>query len=79
MKRLLLVSLICVAIAMPAPCQAFGVFKYLWDGLANQLGLDRGPVPKTAPKKWDQDRDLQTQRYPDHVYTHKFHLQADGF
>lgn len=33
----------------PGSSNAFGLFQYAYDGIKNQLGLDRGPVSKVVP------------------------------
>jgi len=79
--RYIIVILLAIFVitTVPATSHAFGLFKYLWDAVANQLGLDRGPIPKTFPKSPQQRCDAYGNPIPDHVYAPTFHLQADGF
>ena len=64
---------------MPAVSHGFGLLKYLGDAVANQLGLDRGPIPKAVPKCPAAQCDPYLKRLPPHVYFPSFHLQAEGF
>ena len=54
MKKLMVIWLVFLIIASPVSAQAFGLLQYVFDGIANQLGLDRGPIPK-APRKCPYD------------------------
>lgn len=49
MKYIILIVLI-ISSTIPATSHAFGLLQYTWEGVANQLGLDRGPIPKLAPR-----------------------------
>jgi hypothetical protein len=79
MKLLALVFTITLLITLPTASHAIGILKYLCDAAANQLGLDRGPVPKVIPKRHPLPWDKYGNRIPRHVYVPDFHLQAEGF
>jgi hypothetical protein len=75
---IMLILIISISVA-PATAHGFGIFKYAWDAMSNQLGLDRGPVPKTAPKSPAELSDNYARRIPNHVYKQWWQLQAEGF
>ncbi len=80
MRRNILILIILCGIMAPGVSHGFGLMKYFWDGISNQLGLDRGPVPKvsdTRPSGGCAGNYLE--RVPKHVYMQHFHLQANGF
>lgn len=78
--RLSVVFLLIIAVmALPAGAHAFGVLKYTWDAIANQFGLDRGPIPKVMPKDDPFQYDKYRSQMPKHGYFPAFHLQAEGF
>jgi hypothetical protein len=80
MRYIILILLaVFIVTSLPTTSHAIGLFKYLWDAVANQLGLDRGPIPKTFPKFPQQRFDAYGNPVPDHVYVPGFHLQAEGF
>jgi hypothetical protein len=80
MKKSLLIAVLVVTLVSPGTCFGFGLFKYTVDAIANQLGLDRGPVPKAIPKaSFDpcngrKDCPKGTANRPP-----RLHIQADGF
>jgi hypothetical protein len=75
----MLFLLIIISATLPTGAHAFGLFKYTWDAISNQLGLDRGPIPKVMPKHDPIRCDKYGDQIPKHVYYPSFHLQADGF
>lgn len=79
MKTLIILLLSVMLIAVPAASHGFGLFKYVWDGIGNQLGLDRGPVPKATDKGRCAQQDPYLKKLPRHVYFPSFHLQAHGY
>jgi hypothetical protein len=50
MKTKILIGIVLISLSLPASSHAFGLLKYIFDAVSNQLGLDRGPIPKTLPK-----------------------------
>jgi len=80
MKKITVLILMILLVIVPAaPAHAIGLLKYTWDMVANQLGLDRGPVPKVIPKRHVPEWDKYGKRIPRHAYFPSFHLQAEGF
>ncbi len=63
----------------PSTSHAFGILRFLYDGIANQLGLDRGPIPKALPKNHPSKFDKNGQRIPPDIYNQRIHVQAEGF
>jgi hypothetical protein len=79
MKYITMLLLILCLCTTPATAHGFGLFKYVWDGVANQFGLDRGPTPKVIPKRPPLPCNKYENRRPLHAYAPSFHLQAEGF
>jgi hypothetical protein len=50
MKTKIIVGILVLSLSFPAASHAFGLLRYVFDAVSNQLGLDRGPIPKTLPK-----------------------------
>lgn len=50
MKTKTLIMAIVLGMVLPPVSHGFGLLRYTYDAAINQLGLDRGPVPKVAPK-----------------------------
>ena len=46
MKTRILVAMLAFTLSWPASSHAFALLKYTFDAVNNQLGFDRGPVPK---------------------------------
>ena len=78
MKTRVLIAIIALGMLLPPVSHGFGLFRYTFDAVANQLGLDRGPAPKLLPKipflspKPNCD-DPRNPRRP------RFRIQAEGF
>ena len=80
MRVFLITAVLVISLgAMPASSHAFGLLKFVWDGVANQLGMDRGPVPKVIPKRRPPNCDQYGKRIPRHVYVPSYYMQAQGF
>jgi hypothetical protein len=79
MFRIILILVVILSVSAPQTSHAFGLLKYLGDMVSNQLGLDRGPIPKVIPKCRGEECDEYRSNIPKHVYTPSFHLQAEGF
>lgn len=78
MRSLLIVGVMAVMIACPPVSHGFGLLKYVFDGISNQLGLDRGPVPKVLPQP--DPNDCKSDDTPPHkVRNPRVHIQAEGF
>lgn len=76
-KLLFVVLLICLA--LPVSSHAFGVLRWAWDGITNQLGFDRGPVPKTDPRMWRPLNCRADNKRPITCAPPGFYIQAEGF
>ncbi len=79
MKVKLIVMALMICLMVPAQSHAFGILRYLYDAVSNQLGLDRGPIPKVVPNTpnphlWPKG--LPINQHPD---TGRIHIQAEGF
>ncbi|MBI4964681.1 MAG: hypothetical protein HY913_15485 [Desulfomonile tiedjei] len=79
MKRTILVVIVMVTMAYPASAHGFGLLRYFFDGVANQLGLDRGPIPKAIPTRPYQGLDPRGYAPEKHPDSAKIHVQAEGF
>lgn len=79
MKYKAFIILILILMAAPVDSHAFGLFKWTWDAVANQLGLDRGPIPKVAPKPYLQSCDGSNNPLPKNQPRPFYYIQADGF
>jgi hypothetical protein len=78
MKRIILIVLIVFSLS-PGTSHAFGLLQYTMEAVANQLGLDRGPIPKIAPQ-WAADPcDPRLDPHKRIVYYPDPQLQAEGF
>ena len=76
--KILIVTLV-LALICPSVSDAFGLLRYTFDAIANQLGLDRGPIPKALPKTPPADFHPQgpsPNKYPD---VNRIYIQAEGF
>ncbi len=79
MRSYILIPILVMCISLPTSAHAIGILKYAWDSVANQLGLDRGAIPKVLPKCDVPRCDRYGKRIPKHAYRPNFHLQAEGF
>ena len=80
MRTKILLVILALTLLVPAVSHGFGLLRYTFDAIANQLGLDRGPIPKALP------RNLQADFCPDgyvlppkHPDMNRIHIQAEGF
>jgi hypothetical protein len=79
MKKAIVIIILSLSIACPASAHGFALVRYIFNGVANQLGLDRGPIPKaipTRPYMGLNPHGYAPEKYPD---AYRFHIQADGF
>jgi hypothetical protein len=79
MKSKILLVAIILLMTTPAHSHAFGLLRYLYDGFANQLGLDRGPIPKVLPTGPPLGFKPLATRPPIHPDAYRIHIQAEGF
>ena len=76
MKLKLIIMAIVLSLICPTTSNAFAILRYLFDGVANQLGLDRGPVPKTLPMVPPEPHGGSLAKRPD---SSRIYIQAEGF
>lgn len=79
MRLKLIVIIVIACMVVPCISHAFGLFRWAWDGAANQLGFDRGPVPKAIPKFCRPHFDPRDNRRQIYDRYPAFYIQADGF
>ncbi len=53
MGKRFLIGILVVMMVCPSVSHAFGLLRWTFDAIQNQLGLDRGPILKVAPKPGD--------------------------
>ncbi len=78
MKAKLVLAALIISLLMPAPSHAFGLFQYLFDAVSNQLGLDRGALPKVVPNT-PTDTNMRALPMNQHPDRHRVYIQAEGF
>lgn len=74
-----LIMILVVTMACAPASHGFGILRYAYDAIANQLGLDRGPIPKVVPKPNPQDCPPQPHFPGKHPDADRIHIQAEGF
>jgi hypothetical protein len=79
MKIKLLIIITVVSIAIPATSYGFGLLRWGWDAVANQVGLDRGPIPKVIPKIGQPKPDPRDRWRASYARYPWFYIQAEGF
>jgi hypothetical protein len=79
MKARILIGIILLALVAPPNSHAFALFQYLYDGLFNQLGLDRGGIPKVVPNRYERPPIPQYYPAPKADQHDRIHIQAEGF
>ena len=75
-----LIGIIVVMMVCPPVSHGFGLLRWTFDAISNQLGLDRGPIPKTPPRVVDPQCGPQVPppgRTP--PSSSRFVIQAEGF
>ena len=79
MKTKIFIGILIVTLSFPASSHAFGLLRYVFDAISNQLGLDRGPIPKAIPKAPPLGCNPSGPAgsvYPD---ARRIYIQAEGF
>lgn len=80
MKIRIIALLVAALIVIPGTSHAFGLFRWAFDAVANQLGLDRGPIPKVLPQNPPPDVTTgKLHMVPPHPDGKKIYIQAEGF
>jgi len=81
MKKIIAGSLI-VALAIclcPGSSHAFGILRVIFDGIANNVGLDRGSIPKVFSRPNPQPQDQMGAPLPKHPESQGAYIRAEGF
>jgi hypothetical protein len=81
MRKCIIVVITLVMFSVPSVCFGLGILQYAFDGIKNQLGLDRGPVSKVVPEDNPTDpycrpNPLAGKLHPDR---NRMVIQAEGF
>jgi hypothetical protein len=79
MKTRFLIVALVLLMGCPSVSHGFGIFRYVFDGISNQLGLDRGAVPKFPTKATTPVVDAKGQPLPKMPDPNLKYMQADGF
>ncbi|MFH1115041.1 MAG: hypothetical protein V1792_14105 [Pseudomonadota bacterium] len=79
MKIKILVVILAVSMFCPSFSHGFGLLRYLFDGISNQLGLDRGPIPKAPPEPRIPPCGPNGQPLGKHADPGRIYIQAEGF
>ena len=80
MKIRIIALLVAALIVFPGTSHAFGLLRWGFDAVANQLGLDRGPIPKVMPQNPPPDvPNGKAPVGPQHPDAKKIYIQAEGF
>jgi hypothetical protein len=75
----ILIGVLIVMLACPPVSHGFGLMRWMFDAVANQLGLDRGPIPKVLPQAPNPScppNQVASDRPPE---SPRLHIQAEGF
>ena len=77
MKARLIIAVVVATLMFPPISHGFGLLRFVFDGVSNQLGLDRGPIAKTPPraappKHW-------ARHAPGKPGSYRVYIQAEGF
>jgi len=79
MKAKLLIAILVASLALPSVSYGQGLLRYLFDGISNQLGLDRGPIPKVPPRPDPQQCAPFGVPLGKHADMPRPYIQAEGF
>ncbi len=79
MRTKILIGVLVVMLGFPGASHAFGLLRYVFDGVANQLGLDRGPIPKALPNLPPPEYNPSNPAASKYLGAHRIYIQAEGF
>jgi hypothetical protein len=79
MKTKILIGILVAMLSLPTASHAFGLLRYVYDAVANQLGLDRGPIPKVLPKIASPGCNPAAPPGAQYTGAARIHIQAEGF
>lgn len=80
MKVKFFIMIVWLSLLFPGFSYGFGILRYVSDGIANQLGLDRGPIPKVIqtprPPAFPSPHQVTGPKHPE---SSRIYLQAEGW
>jgi hypothetical protein len=80
MKRIVLVAVLILTLACPVVSHGFALLRWGCDAIANQLGLDRGPIPKVISRlPIPPVRELPGGPALQHPDTYRLYIPANGW
>jgi hypothetical protein len=80
MKTVFLVAVLVLTLACPAASHGFALLRWTCDAIANQLGLDRGPIPKVISRlPVPLAPDLPGGPSLNHPDTYRLYIPANGW
>lgn len=79
MRAKILIGLLVFSLITPPVSHGFGLLRYAFDAIANQLGLDRGPIPKQVPTPQAKNGGTRSQDLDKYPRPTGIHIQAEGF
>ena len=79
MRTILVIAILLVSMTCPPVSHGFGLLRYTFDAVRNQLGLDRGPIPKLTPGFPHACFDPPCPSPGKHPDAHRIYIQAEGF
>lgn len=79
MRIKILIAILSLSMLCPPFSHGFGLLRYAFDAISNQLGLDRGPIPKVPPKPKYPVCAPNGQPIAKHAATEGIYIQAEGF
>ena len=79
MKTRILIAVMVLSLIAPPVSHGFGLLRYAFDAIANQLGLDRGAIPKVIPKPDPKSGDMHRGPSDKYPRPNGVYIQAEGF
>ena len=79
MKKKIIIAILVVTLVSPSLSYGWGFLRYAFDAVSNQLGLDRGPIPKIPQRPQPPPGTIDAQPLGKHADPHRIYIQADGF
>lgn len=81
MRKIILAVVIMLSLygLFPSSSSAFGMLRMIFDGIANQVGLDRGTIPKVLPRENPQPVNPLGVPEPKNPESRSPYIRAEGF
>lgn len=79
MRIRILIAILVISMLCPSFSHGFGFLRYAFDAISNQLGLDRGPIPKVPPRPKAPPCGPDGQPLGKHSSAGRIYIQAEGF